>query len=97
MNVISPESSAIAAGPPPLYGTCTSFVPVMLLKSSPVRWLIAPLPLEPYVSCPGCAFASAISSLMFFTGSDGCTTTTCGTAESQMIGAKSLSLKGSFA
>jgi hypothetical protein len=31
---------------------------------------------------------------MVFTGSDGCTTTTCGTDASQTIGAKSLYLNG---
>jgi hypothetical protein len=42
----SPPTSAIIAGPPPLYGTCVVFTPVRLLKSSPARCAAEPLPDE---------------------------------------------------
>jgi hypothetical protein len=41
------ESSAVIAGAPPLYGTCTIFTLAMLWRSSAARWPALPLPLEP--------------------------------------------------
>src|SRR5262249_35028793 len=70
----SPPTSAIIDGPPPLYGTCTIFTPVRLLKYSPARCAADPLPDEEYASCPGRALASAVSSLTVLAGTDGCTT-----------------------
>src|SRR3979490_164100 len=40
------------------------------LKYSVARWPAPPLPPEPWTSAPGCALASAISSLIDFAGSD---------------------------
>ena len=36
------------AGATPLYGTCCSWMPAMLLSISPSRWLSVPLPAEAY-------------------------------------------------
>ena len=85
----SPPTSAIMDGPPPLYGTCTIFTPVRLLKYSPARCAADPLPEEEYASWPGRALANAMYSLTVFTGTDGCTTRMCGVVASCVIAAKS--------
>ena len=42
----SPPTSDITAGPPPLYGTCTIFVPVWFMNFAVARWLALALPAE---------------------------------------------------
>ena len=44
---VSPEAIAMAAGPPPLYGTWIIFVSVITLSSAIVRCTKLPLPDEP--------------------------------------------------
>ncbi len=63
------------------------FTPAMLWKSSVAMWMTLPCPDEAKFTCPGFAFASAISSASDFTGSFGGTTTSNGPCESWMIGA----------
>ncbi|MNT10116.1 hypothetical protein D3C72_1449310 [compost metagenome] len=43
-----PPSTSLMAGATPLYGTCCSEMPPMLLSISPSRWLSVPLPAEAY-------------------------------------------------
>ena len=71
MKSIWPPISAAPAGPAPLYGTCTSFVPVICWNSTPARWFALPLPEEPKVTSPGRDRASAMNSFSVFTGTDG--------------------------
>src|SRR5688572_33507017 len=58
----SPDRSAVIAGDPPLYGTWTILVLVMLSMSSPARWPALPAPLEPYERPPGLDRSIAMSS-----------------------------------
>ena len=44
VSCTSPATTASSAGPPPLYGTWTKFVPVSSLKSSTPRWTTLPVP-----------------------------------------------------
>jgi hypothetical protein len=62
------------------------------LNSSPARWLALPTPIEPYVSVPGPARASAISSATVRAGTETCTVSTIGDLPISPIGAKSLTL-----
>src|SRR5205814_9880135 len=39
-----PPIRSVIAGPPPLYGTCSSTAPVTFLKYSPERWCGPPTP-----------------------------------------------------
>ena len=73
-----PARISMIAGLLPLYGTCTMLMPVARLNISPARWLVLPTPGEAKVSSPGCALASAISSLTFLAGVEGWTTSTLG-------------------
>ena len=41
---VSPLIVEAMAGPPPLYGTCTRFAPLMYLNSSAPRWVSVPAP-----------------------------------------------------
>src|SRR4051812_33731380 len=77
--------SAVACGPP-LYGTCTSLMPVRFLSSSPARCPGEPVLDEPYVSWPGRAFASVMSSATVLDGKDGCATSSKLTATLCVIG-----------
>ena len=49
-----------------------------------------PAPLDAKVSWSGLALASAMSSLMFFTGNEGCTTTRNGPCDNWITGVMSL-------
>ena len=51
------------AGALPRYGTCRMSTPAIILNISPDRWIVPPLPDDANVSLPGCALASAITSL----------------------------------
>ena len=42
----SRPSSAVTAGPLPLYGTWAMFTPATVLKYSTARWLVLPGPAE---------------------------------------------------
>src|SRR6267378_6865514 len=43
---VLPAIVSIAAGDPPLYGTCTIVIPAARANSSVVRWLSDPAPLD---------------------------------------------------
>ena len=60
------------------------------LNSSPARCWVVPTPAEAKVSVPGCARASATSSLTLFAGTSLLTTKMLGVKQSWVIGAKSL-------
>jgi hypothetical protein len=68
---VCPPSVLVVAGAAPPYGTCMICVPVSLLNSSSTRCGKPPLPVDAALICPGRDFASAISSLIFFTGNEG--------------------------
>ena len=86
---VCPPMVSVSAGPVPLYGMWFILTPAMLSKSSVARWITLPCPEEAKLTWPGFDFASAMSSLMFFTGSEGFTTTSSGPCESWMIGVMS--------
>ena len=65
-------------------------VPDIDLKSSPERCCDVPLPLDANVYLPGFALSSTISSVTFFAGTSGLTTSMFGTRASSTIGTKSL-------
>ena len=48
-----PPRRSVAACAVPVYGTCTSLMPAITLKSSPLKWEVPPTPAEPNDSCPG--------------------------------------------
>ena len=89
MKGIWPEITSVSACDWPLYGTCTMRVRVTVLKSSAVRCVDEPLPLEAKESSPGRALASAMNSFTFFTGRLGVTTSSSGELDTTVIGAKS--------
>src|SRR5678815_2231376 len=92
-----PDTRSVIACPAPLYGTCTMSIPAILLKSSMPRCGPLPLPDDAYESWPGCDFAKAMSSLIVFAGTDGCTVITKGYSASRDTGAKSPSVSyGNF-
>ena len=64
-------------------------MPARALKSSKVRCVALPVPLEAKVSCPGLRRASAMSSPTFCTGTDGCAARMCDERPVRVIGAKS--------
>ncbi len=72
---------------PPLNGTWSIRIPAMLVNSAPLRY--RKLPEEAYDTSPGRAFASAISSLTFFAGTDGCATIMLGSRAAGVMAAKS--------
>ncbi len=59
------------AGPPPLNGTCRMSTPASSLNSSAPRCWNEPTPAEAYCRSPGFCLASAISSLIDWTGRSG--------------------------
>ncbi|RYY93548.1 MAG: hypothetical protein EOO24_26570, partial [Comamonadaceae bacterium] len=64
--------------------------PGKLNMGSPERWMLLPLPDEPMFSLPGLPLASAVSSATLFTGTEGLTTSTLGTAPTLAMGMKAL-------
>src|SRR5256885_13554195 len=46
----SPDTVAVVAGAPPLYGMCASAIPARAFSRSIVRWCWLPLPPEAYCS-----------------------------------------------
>ena len=54
-------------------------MPAIRSKSSPATCCVLPTPDEANVKAPGYFFASSISSLTLFAGTEGCTTSTLGT------------------
>src|SRR5688572_9007812 len=87
---VSPLTREPIDGPPPLYGTWVSLMPVDCFSISIERWLVVPAPLEAALR-PPVFFASATSSFADFAGTLGCTTRTSGVEEIQLTGARSLS------
>jgi hypothetical protein len=57
-----PPRRSLSAGALPLYGTWTMSTLAVVFRSSPDRCAPAPAPPEANWSCPGLAFAAAISS-----------------------------------
>src|SRR4029079_7266367 len=90
INCTCPPIRSVSAGLLPLYGTCVISTPVIVLNSSPDRWIDVPLPDDAKLSLPGFAFAYAISSCTDLNGNDGLTTSTFGTPATRITGAKSL-------
>src|SRR5678815_5086598 len=86
----SPDSTAVVAGPPPLYGTCVTATPAYCFSISIDRWLVVPMPLDDALNCPARFLASATSSGTLLTGTLGCTTSTSGTEDTHETGSKSL-------
>ena len=85
----SPDNTPVTDCPPPLYGTCTHFTPVMVMNSSPDRCEVEPLPAEAKVNSPGFAFDNAINSLIDFAGTEGCSATALKNFVIRHTGAKS--------
>ena len=48
MNITGtrPEMTSVIAWIDPLYGTCISLTPVIVLNNSVVRWFVLPVPAE---------------------------------------------------
>ncbi|MNG38460.1 hypothetical protein D3C84_1261820 [compost metagenome] len=57
-----PASTSIMAAFEPLYGTWRILIPAALLKISPARWMVVPLPGEPKVIASGWARAASTTS-----------------------------------
>jgi len=70
---VSPEIVAVMEGLPPLYGTCTIFIPAIEMSWAIIKCPPLPLPADPYKIWSGRFLASAINSPTDFTGIDGCT------------------------
>ena len=89
-----PPIRSISAGPEPRYGMWTMKVPVMVLNSSPARWMLVPLPELAMFSRPGAPFSAFTKSATLFTPSfcavAGFITSTLGTPATSVTGAKSL-------
>lgn len=90
-----PESSSVIAAPVLLYGTFTILIFAMLMKSSVARWVMPPIPVDAYVSPPVFLPARAMSSLVDFTGSEGCTVNANGVKPNSATG--TIALIGSHA
>ena len=75
----------------PLYGTCVAFRPAALLKYSPTRCAVAPVPDEAKVYLPGLAFSSATNSRAFAAGNAVCATRMYGEKPALAMGARSRS------
>jgi hypothetical protein len=69
---------------------CVMLTPVIVFIISPARCAPPPTPDEPYVSPFGVVFASAMRSLMVFTGTLGCVASTKGKVTSCVTGARSV-------
>src|SRR5437660_1103707 len=69
--------SAIA-GAEPRYGTWSIWVPVIILNSSPARWVEFPMPPDAMLSLFGLVLAWAMRSGMLLMDSDGFTSATSG-------------------
>ena len=89
IQVVSPLSSPIVAGAPPLYGTWTILTPPMSPTIAPARCVEVPAPPEPKVTWPGRARAIAMSSLTDLAGSDGWPSTTFGPEATRITGSRS--------
>ena len=81
-----PPRSSVSAGPAPLYGMCTNWMPVSVRSNSPARCPADPLPGEAKLRSFGRAFAIAMNSLTVRAGKDGCTTKTWGAFPSSATG-----------
>src|SRR6185503_19760602 len=93
----SPATTAVVAGPPPLYGKWIIFVLVIVVISAIAMCEKLPPPDDAYRSCSGFARASATSSFTFFTGSDGWMARMPVCATMRLIGVKSRNVSyGSF-
>ena len=89
MTGTRPAMRSMSAGPPPLYGMCTSSTPARMFRSSPARCCVDAIPEEEKLSSRGFALAAAISSFMLRAVKAGCTSQTLGESASCETGAKS--------
>jgi hypothetical protein len=69
---------------------CVAVMPALVLKSSPARCCVLPLPDDEKFSLPGCCFAYSTSSFTEFTGSLLLTISRLGASAKIATGAKSL-------
>ncbi|CAB3921397.1 hypothetical protein LMG26684_05734 [Achromobacter mucicolens] len=90
MKSMCPATRSVMAGPLPLYGTCSAWMPVCCLSSSPASCAGEPLPGEPNDSLPGLARAYCRNSCSVFTGIDFVTTIRLCSRSRQVMGARSL-------
>ena len=65
---IRPAMRSVRDWAEPLYGTCSSLIPVRSAKISPTRWVAVPGPTEPKLILPGWDLASATSSAVVEAG-----------------------------
>src|SRR5688572_29335065 len=86
-NATSPDITAGIACEPPLNGTCSISILAMLVNNAPLKY--KKFPDEAYDNCPGRALPSAINSLIFFAGTDGCATIRLGSNAVGVTAAKS--------
>jgi hypothetical protein len=90
INCVSPETSAVTAGPaPPLYGMWVISMPAVLRNTSISRRFPLALPGDPKLSLPGSFLARTMSSRTVFTGREGWTTSALGTSTICVIAARS--------
>src|SRR5262245_34690363 len=87
-SATSPDITAGMACEPPLNATCNISIFAILVNSAPLRY--KKFPDEAYDNWPGRALASAINSLIFFAGTEGCATIRLGSNAVGVTAAKSL-------
>ena len=86
-----PARRSCIAGAAPRYGTCTISTPAIILKSSPDRCSVVPLPAEAYEYLFGFFFSSAISSGRLWAGRSRLTASILGS--DQMVDTKVKSVR----
>src|SRR5262249_34490521 len=79
------------APPVPLYGTCVSWTPAMLMNISPARCDAEPGPEDAMLISRGLLFASAMKSCTVLTGNEFVTVTAYGCVDVTVIAARSRS------
>src|SRR5258705_3725278 len=82
----SPDSTAVVAGPAPLYGTWVTATSAYCFNISIERWLVVPTPLEDALNCPARFFASTTSSGTLLTCTLGRLTSTTGIEHTNVTG-----------
>src|SRR3954468_1220868 len=83
-----PATTSAAAGPLPLYGMYCTLAPMRCSQSSAARKPALPGSVA-YESVPERSFTHAVNSASVFDGWFGCVTSTVGSCEISVIGAKS--------
>src|SRR5262245_7119931 len=92
LNIAStrPGMRSFMAGPAPRYGMWAISIPVLRLKSSPLRCGDAPIPVEAYETLPRFALAYSMNSLSDLAGDEFGTIITLGMIVTRVTGARSL-------